>query len=62
MMSKNGAQLVHFVQFASQRAGQVEPKTVDVHLRHPVTQAVHDQLQHARVVMFSVLPHPVKSM
>ena len=29
--------------------GQVEAEAVDVHLEHPVAQAVHDQLQHVRV-------------
>ena len=43
------AELVHFVQFAGERAGQIEPEPVDVHFRDPVSQAVHDQLQHARM-------------
>ena len=29
--------------------GEVEAEAVDVHLRHPVAQAVHDQLQHVGV-------------
>ncbi len=43
------AQLVHLMQLARQRAGKIEAKPVDVHLQHPVAQAVHDELQHARM-------------
>ena len=43
------AQLVDLVQFAGQRAGQIEAEPVDVHVGDPVPQAVHDQLQHARI-------------
>ena len=43
------AQLVDFVQLAGQRAGQIEAEAIDVHLDDPVAQAVHDELQHARV-------------
>ena len=42
------AKLVDGMQLTSQRARQVEAEAVDVHLLHPVAQAVHDQLQHAR--------------
>jgi hypothetical protein len=34
---------------AAQHRRQVEAEAVDVHLLHPVAQAVHHQLQHARV-------------
>ena len=40
---------VDVVQLAGQRRGEVEAEPVDVHLGHPVAQAVHDQLQHVRV-------------
>ncbi len=40
---------VDVLQLARQRGGQVEPETVDVHLLHPVPEAVHDQLQHVGV-------------
>ena len=40
---------IHLVQLARQRRREVEAKTVDVHVEHPVTQAVHDELQHARM-------------
>ena len=62
MMSKNAPSLIDLVQLAGQRAREIEAEAVDVHLQHPVAQAVHDQLQHARVRMLSVLPQPVKSM
>ncbi len=42
------AQLVDFVQLAGERAGQIEAEAVDVHVDHPVAQAIHDELQHAR--------------
>ena len=42
------AKLVDGMQLTSQCARQVEAEPVDVHLLHPVAQAVHDQLQHAR--------------
>jgi hypothetical protein len=46
---EEGAEAVHLVQFPSQGAGQVEAEAVYVHLQHPIAQAVHDHLQHARV-------------
>ena len=46
---EEGRQAVDLVQLAGQRGGQVEAEAVDVHLEHPVAQAVHDQLQHVRV-------------
>ncbi len=42
-------QLIHLVQAARQRTGQIEAEAVHVHVRHPVAQAVHDQLQRLRV-------------
>ena len=47
---EEGAQPVDLVQLAGQRAGQIEAEPVDVHLRDPVAQAVHDELQHARML------------
>ena len=46
---EEGAQLVDLEQLAGQRAGQIEAEAVDVHLGDPVAQAVHDELQDARV-------------
>ena len=50
MMSKNAAEPIDVEQLARQRARQVEAEAVDVHLEHPVAQAVHDQLQHLRAL------------
>ena len=41
-------QRVHLVQFAGQRRREVEPESVDVHLRDPVAQRIHDELQRER--------------
>ena len=50
MMSKKLRQPIDVVQLAREGAGQVEAEAVDVHLEHPVAQAVHDQLQHLRTL------------
>ena len=42
-------QPVDFVQLTRQRRGQIEAETVYMHIVDPVTQAVHDKLQHLRV-------------
>ena len=42
-------QPVDLVELAGEGGGEVEAEAVDVHLGHPVAQAVHDQLQHVRV-------------
>ena len=44
------SQAIHFVQFARQGRGQIEAEAIHVHFQHPVAQAVHDQLQHARML------------
>ena len=36
------------MQFAGQRTGQIKTEAIDVHFLNPVSQAVHDQLQHTR--------------
>jgi hypothetical protein len=43
---EEGREAVDLMQFPGQRGGQVEAEAVHVHLLHPVTQAVHHQLQH----------------
>jgi len=43
---EEGGQAIHLVELARQGGGEVEAEAVDVHLRHPVTQRVHDELQH----------------
>jgi hypothetical protein len=47
---EKGAQSIDFVQLTRKRAGEVESEAVDVHLEHPVPQAVHDELQHLRAL------------
>ena len=47
---EEGAESIDLVQLARERARQVEAEAVDVHLEHPVAQAVHDQLQHLRAL------------
>ena len=43
------AQSIHIVQLTGQSGGEVKPETIDVHVLHPVAQAVHDELQRARM-------------
>ena len=50
------AEAIHLEQLASERARQVEPEAVDVHLDHPVPQAVHDELQHLRALHVQRVP------
>ena len=45
-------------QLARERAGEVEPEAIDVHLVHPVPQAVHDQLQHLGALHVERVPAP----
>src|SRR5262249_32296483 len=47
---EEGAQPVDLEQLAGQGRGQVEAEAIDVHLQDPVAQAVHDELQDARVL------------
>jgi len=47
-MSKS-AQPIDFVKLARERSGEVESGSRRVHLVNPVAQAVHDQLQRARM-------------
>ena len=41
---------VDFMQFAGKRGGKVEAEAIHVHLQSPVAQAVHDQLENARML------------
>ncbi len=43
------AEPVDGMEFARQRRGEVEAKTVDVHLQYPIAQAVHDHAQDTRM-------------
>ena len=46
---EKGPQLVDLVHSLAERAGQIEAEPVDVHLLHPISKAVHNQLQYVRV-------------
>ena len=47
---EEGAEPIDVVQLAGEGAGQIEAEPVDVHLRHPVPELVHDELEHARML------------
>ena len=51
-------QLADGVEVGGQGAGEVEPEPVHVHFRHPVPQAVHEQLQDPRVGGVQRVPAP----
>ena len=42
---EEAGELVHCVELARQRRGEVEAEPVDVHVRDPVPQRIHDELQ-----------------
>ena len=46
---EEGAQLVDGIKLAGQSARQVEAETIDVHFDDPIAQAIHDELQDARM-------------
>ena len=46
---EEGRELGDIIQFARERRGEVEAETVDVHLRDPIAQRIHDELQRVRV-------------
>src|SRR5213075_1283722 len=46
---KESVQFVHPVGIPRQGTGEIETKTIDVHFEHPVPQAIHDQLERARM-------------
>ncbi len=43
-------QAIDLVQLPGERAGQIEAEPIDAHLRDPIAEAVHDELQHARLL------------
>ena len=47
---EEGTQLIDGEQLPRQGTGQVETETVHVHFLHPVAQAIHDELQDARML------------
>ena len=53
---EEAAQAVHGLELACQGRSQVEAEPVDVHLLHPVAEAVHDQLERARVAHVEAVP------
>jgi hypothetical protein len=42
-------QTIHLMQPASERGRQVQTKAIHMYVQHPIAQAIHDQLQGARV-------------
>ena len=49
MIGEEAAQAIDFMQLAGQYGRQVEAEAVNVHLLHPIPQAVHDELDSAAV-------------
>ena len=49
MTSKNALEGSKALRLARERRREVEAEAVDVHLGHPVAEAVHHELQHLRV-------------
>ncbi len=56
--AQEAAFLVEAVGLARQDGAEVEAEPVDVHLGHPVAQAVHHHLDHARVGQVERVPRP----
>ena len=46
---EESVQLVHSVRVAREGGGEIEAETVDMHVDHPIAQAVHDELEGARM-------------
>jgi hypothetical protein len=55
----NAPSLIDFVLTPRQRRRQIKAETVNVHLLHPIAQAVHRSIANSRMRIFSVLPQPV---
>ena len=49
MTSKKAREAVHVVELSGEGGSEVEAEAVDVHLEDPVAQAVHDELERARM-------------
>ena len=49
MISKKACSLFTPLRVAREGGGEIETETVDVHLEHPIAQAVHHELQRARM-------------
>src|SRR4030095_6442242 len=50
------AKAIDFVQLARQGGSKVESKAIDVHVQHPVAEAVHDELQYLRALHVQCVP------
>ena len=46
---EEGVELVHALVVARQSRGEIEAEAIDMHVDHPIAQAVHDQLERARM-------------
>ena len=44
---KKGPELVDFIELSGERAGEIKAEAIHVHLGSPVTQTVHNELEHA---------------
>ncbi len=50
MVSKKDDSLLTVVEFAGESGGEIEAKAVDVHVCNPITQRIHDHLQHLGIL------------
>src|ERR1700740_3126621 len=46
---EEGTETIDFMEFSRQCRSEIKAESVDVHVKHPVTEAVHDKLQHTRM-------------
>ncbi len=53
---EEGVQLVHAFVIARQSRGEIEAESIHMHVDHPIAQAVHDQLQGARMEQIEGVP------
>ena len=55
---EEGVELVHALIVARERGSEIETKAVNVHVVHPVAQAVHDELKRARMEQIERVARP----
>ena len=55
---KKGVEFVHALVVARQRGSEIETEPIHVHVVHPVAQAVHDELERARMEQVEGVPGP----
>ena len=53
---EEGAEPIDFPELTRERAGEIEAKTIDVHLGHPIPQRIHDELERARMTDVKRIP------